>query len=138
MEGGSITLSPSATNRSKPNNYLFYNRIPKCGSTTAIKYMRTLSYELNYHWIGEKLFISIPKFIFLDETLSNLLQIQKITIILEEVLKMKNRLPNIWQTSQINFGHMNSIYFSSISISIMSLWKISLMYNWKSLIQKEK
>ena len=46
----SPNLSPheihsSATNNSKPNGALFYNRIPKCGSSTAMKIMRKLSYR---------------------------------------------------------------------------------------------
>ena len=52
-------IHSSAVNNSKPNGALFYNRIPKCGSSTAMKIMRKLSYRgsrgiqhhRNFQWI---------------------------------------------------------------------------------------
>ena len=67
VQGGSISMLPSATNRSKPNNYLFYNRIPKCGSSTAMKYMRSLSFKLKYHWIGMKLYLFNLRIYFVNQ-----------------------------------------------------------------------
>ena len=48
------TIFPSAKNRSKPSDCLIYNRVPKCGSTTAMKVMRRLSRSLQYKWIDSK------------------------------------------------------------------------------------
>ena len=69
VQGMSINILPSATNRSKPNNYLFYNRIPKCGSSTAMKYMRHLSFNLSYAWIGKKV-TTLPNYSLFNECLS--------------------------------------------------------------------
>ena len=49
-------IYPTATNRSKPNGALFYNRIPKCGSSSAMKIMRKISWigapsNRIFHWI---------------------------------------------------------------------------------------
>ena len=49
-----IILS-SAKNRTKDSNFLIYNRIPKCGSTTANGIMRKLSKSNGFRWVGKQI-----------------------------------------------------------------------------------
>ncbi len=45
--GKDIVIKPTSTNRSLGSQLVFYNRVPKCGSTTTMRVAKSLS-QLNH------------------------------------------------------------------------------------------
>ena len=46
-------ILPSVKNITRNSHFMIYNRIPKCGSTTALTIMRRLAWKNGFEWVGK-------------------------------------------------------------------------------------